>query len=118
MTLIFRWITTLALLRWVLGLAYGIGAALLLVVLRFGARIGRIGLAHKTLPDVAGQYKPVPKDLVASCRKGRGQFSKGQNPKPRNDSEAVISTLGDVKLARLGRKAESPDLVEGRSPPP
>jgi hypothetical protein len=39
-TLTFRWITTLALLTWVLMLADGIGAALLLVVLRFGARIG------------------------------------------------------------------------------
>ena len=61
-TLIFRWITTLALLRWVLGLAYGIGAALLLVVLRFGARIGRIGLAHKTLlmsPANTNRYQRI-----------------------------------------------------------
>jgi hypothetical protein len=54
-------------------LAKRIGAALLLVVLRFGARIGRIGLTHKTLLMSPAQYKPVPKDLVASCGKGSGR---------------------------------------------
>jgi hypothetical protein len=80
---ILQWIAPLALLIRIRPLAHGVRAALLLVVLRFGARIGRIGLAHRTLlmlPASRNRYQriwlhPAARVADANSRKDRTRNS-------------------------------------------